>query len=445
MSLPRILSLWLLGLAGAGAQVPDPSPIQRLVLDAQTVTRIPVALDRLTTVRLPSPPSDVESAGVATEPHPQALFLLSLQAGSPTFSLRALVANTNTSLNVSWRGQTYVLELFESHQPWLSVVFDAPREAALHTAGGAPRPVSPARLLGLLDTAKAYGLLRQQHPAAVAGVEVVRPDKLRDYGTYTIRTEEAIRFDAEDTLIFRLAISNKTSAVLQFIPESLMVRVGTRVYYESLTDATGTVPPQASVPVYFAVTGSADGARNALSPKNDFLILLQRIEAVAEAPAQTAAPTPEDLAWLAAPSPNAAPPPAPVTPVTPTPAPPKDRLQDLLDSIKTAQAPVAAPVSPVPPVPSVAPANSTVWQQPAPPAAAPAPVVPPPPAYTPPLRAKPFAYQKAPTYPPAVNWPATSARVPASHRARAQSFGSSVGPADFRGSGFHIQIGFGSR
>ena len=51
MSLPRILSLWLLGLAGAGAQVPDPSPIQRMVLEAQTLTRIPVALDRLTTVR----------------------------------------------------------------------------------------------------------------------------------------------------------------------------------------------------------------------------------------------------------------------------------------------------------------------------------------------------------------------------------------------------------
>ena len=399
MSLPRILSLWLLGLAGAVAQVEDPSPIQRLVLDAQTVTRIPVALDRLTTVRLPSPPSDVESAGVGTEPHPRALFLLSLQAGSPSFSLRALVANTNTTLNVSWKGQTYVFELFESRQPWLSVVFDAPREAALHTAGGAPRPASPARLLGLLDTAKAYGLLRQQHPAAVAGVEVVRPDKVRDYGTYTIRTEEAIRFDAEDTLIFRLAISNKTSAVLQFIPESLLVRVGTRVYYESLTDATGTVPPQASVPVYFAVTGSADGARNALSPKNDFLILLQRIEPVPEVAAAPAPPPP---------------------------------IQTYVVTFITNSVPAEAPAP--------APVNSNFWQQQPVPEPAPAPVAWPPPVYTRPARSKPFAYQAAPTYPTAAT------RVSSSRsRDRGQSLRSAAADDDSGGGfGFHIRIGFGS-
>ena len=295
MKNPQIPSLLLLVAMGAVACAQPTNPIQRLVLDSMAVVRIPVAMDRLTTVRLPSPASDVESARIGTEPHPDALFLLAIQPGSSSFSLRALAPNTNTTLNVTWKGQTYVLDLFESRQPWLSVIFDPPKEAPPRSVSSASRGLPPARLLGMLDTAKAYGLLRQQHPTAVADIEVVRPNTLRDYGAYTIRTEEVMRWDAEDTLVFRIAISNQTRVPLQYVPESLMVRAGTRIYYQSIAEATGLVAPGATVPVYFAVTGSPDGSRNALSPKNDFMILLQRVEPVttlaAAAPAEPFSPS----------------------------------------------------------------------------------------------------------------------------------------------------------
>lgn len=271
--LPKALFIALLAAVSATAQ--PSNAIQRLVLNPMAVTRIPVALDRLTTVRLPSPPSDLESARVSTEAHPDALFLLSVQPGSSSFSLRALVANTNTTLNLTWKGQTYVLELVESRQPWLSVLFEAPPEPGVNPM---PRLMPPARLLGLLDTAKAHGLLQQQHPALVAGVEVVRPKALRDYGDFTIQTDEVFRFDAEDTLIFRIGVSNKLSTPIQFIPESLMVRADTRLYYQSITDATGNLPARTLVPIYFAITGTPDGSRNALSPKNDFMVLLNRLQ-----------------------------------------------------------------------------------------------------------------------------------------------------------------------
>ena len=275
------LSLVLLVSPGASALAQPTNPIQRMMLNPNAVTRIPVATDRLTTIRFPGPVSDLEASRIGIEPHPEALFLLSFQPGHAFFSLRALVARTNATLNVTWKGQTYVLECVESRSPWLSVVFDPPPETR---SGGTSQRTSPSRLLGLLDTAKAFGLLQQQHPAAVAGVEVARPNSLHDYGDYTIRIEEVFRFDPEDTLVFRIGVSNKTAAAIQFIPESLMVRAGSRVFFQSMSDATGMLRAGVEVPIYFAITGSADGFRNALSPRNEFMVLFNRVEPSAPGP-----------------------------------------------------------------------------------------------------------------------------------------------------------------
>jgi hypothetical protein len=149
-------------LAVGGILASDSSnPIQRLRLDPTSVVRIPVALDRLTTIRFPSPISDLLAVMVAAESHPDALFQVSFQPGSAFFSLRALVSGASTTLNVVWKDQTYVFELVQSREPWLSVVFESPPQT---TAAAPPKPVTPARLLGLPDTARGFALLRQQYP-----------------------------------------------------------------------------------------------------------------------------------------------------------------------------------------------------------------------------------------------------------------------------------------
>jgi hypothetical protein len=38
------------------------------------------------------------------------------------------------------------------------------------------------------------------------------------------------------------------------------------------------IPPKGQAPAYFAVTGTPNGGRNDLSLKNDFTILLDRVE-----------------------------------------------------------------------------------------------------------------------------------------------------------------------
>jgi hypothetical protein len=145
--------------------------------------------------------------------------------------------------------------------------------------------------LGLLDTAKAYPLLKSQHPEAVARVSCIRANTLRDYGDYTIKTEEVFRFDDSDTLVFRVVLSNKTARIIRYLPQSFMVQAGERVFYQSITDGTGEIPAQASVPVYFAITGAPEGGRSELSPRNDFMVLVQRLDSP-PVPQSTSPPPP---------------------------------------------------------------------------------------------------------------------------------------------------------
>jgi len=75
------------------------------------------------------------------------------------------------------------------------------------------------------------------------------------------------------------------------------LRAGNRLYPQSVSDASGTVPPRGRSIVYFALTGTPDGGRNELSLKNQFAVLVNRLSppppppepvAVTNAPARPA-------------------------------------------------------------------------------------------------------------------------------------------------------------
>ncbi len=95
--------------------------------------------------------------------------------------------------------------------------------------------------------------------------------------SYEIQIEEAFRFNAEDTLVFRLVITNKIDAPLIYQPDSFALRAGNRLYPQSISDADGTVPPKGRSIVYFAVSGTPDGGRNELSLRNAFTVLVTRL------------------------------------------------------------------------------------------------------------------------------------------------------------------------
>ena len=260
--------------------------IQNYILDEQTVYAIPVSGLRVTTISFPGPISAIDAAQASIDPQKPAAFLIAYKPGTSFFSVRAEVKKAVTNINIRWNNQTYVLELIESDDPLLSVTFQIPPD---NPALAQAALVTPTRLLALLDKAKAYPLLRAYHPEAVADVDYrnyEREPRIVDCTNYAVRIEEAFRFNPEDTLVFRVGVTNKTGKELVYAPNGFSLRVGERTYPQSISDASGVVPPHAEASAYFAVTGTPNGGRNDISIKNDFYVILDAhtVEPVAPPP-----------------------------------------------------------------------------------------------------------------------------------------------------------------
>ncbi|HTS19605.1 MAG TPA: hypothetical protein VMP11_18665 [Verrucomicrobiae bacterium] len=269
------LLLWLcLPLASTKAA----NLIAQYRLDEQVVYTIPVSRSRVTTISFPGPIAAVDAANVTSDPKVPGMFQIAHTKGSYFLSVRALVEKATTNMNIRWNNKTYVIVLVESSAPLYSVIFQDDTDADIHPVS---TPVTPNRLLALLDKAKAYPLLKAYQPEVVAQLEYLsfqnKPPVL-DYRDYAIQLDEVFRFNPEDTLIFRVLLRNKTSQPIQYRPDGFSLRVGDRTYPQSISDADGTIPPNGEAPAYFAVTGTPNGGRNDLSLKNDFAVLLDPVE-----------------------------------------------------------------------------------------------------------------------------------------------------------------------
>jgi hypothetical protein len=255
------------------------SAIQQVMLDDRTMVSVPVATNRVTTISFPSAITAIDGAGITVDGKTPGLFQLAHTKGSAFLSVRALLPKASANLNIRWHDHTYVFELTESDQPVLALNLAAmptPEDAGV---GRAPE-VGPLKLLALLDKAKAFPLLKAQQPESVASVDFTTYDGkplISDFNDYEIQIEEAFRFNTEDTLVFRIAITNKSDTPLLYQPDSFALRAGSRLYPQSISDANGTVPPKGRSVVYFAVTGTPDGGRNELSLRNAFTVLVTRL------------------------------------------------------------------------------------------------------------------------------------------------------------------------
>ncbi len=269
--------------------------VQDFVLDDHTVYAVPVSGTRVTTISFPSPIAAIDGALTTLDGKTPGLFQIAHTKGTAYLSLRALAKDATTNLNVRWNNRTYVFELRESAEPWYSVVLQSRPEKGNHSA----RPLTPPRLLGLLDKVKAFALLKTNQPDAVAGVEHrdLRDQPLvSDCGDYEVRLMEAFRFPDEGTVVFQLTITNRSDKPLDHTPERLEVHVGDRVFTPSVSDLTSTIAPHETVTGYVAVSGGLE-VPNDLSLKNDFTFVLSRrdgtVGPVTPEPTPIEATTPE--------------------------------------------------------------------------------------------------------------------------------------------------------
>jgi hypothetical protein len=272
-------------LLSAGMLVANPvlaQPAKEILkdfLDENVLVVVPVATNRVTTISFPSPIEAIDGAGITVDGKTPGQFQLAHARGSAFLSVRALLPKSSANLNIRWNEHTYVFELVESNAPVLSLNMEALPTPEDSDLGHAP-DVSPLKLLSLLDKAKAFPLLKAQQPESVADVSFTTYDGktlVSNFNDYQIQIEEAFRFNAEDTLAFRVGITNETDAPLIYQPDSFTLRAGNRLYPQSISDAEGTVPARSTSIVYFLVTGTPDGGRNDLSLKNDFTVLINRI------------------------------------------------------------------------------------------------------------------------------------------------------------------------
>jgi len=254
--------------------------VREIVLDEQQVTSIPVASTRVTTISFPGAITAIDGAMVSTGNKGDGLFQLAHQPGAAFFSVKALVPHAETNVNVRWNQKTYILELHDSSEPVLSLMFRPAPEPLRAARTPYSSPVTPAGLLGLLDKAKAFPLLEKGRSEAVAGIghrEFAAGEALSDFGEYEVGIEDAFRFEAQDTLVFRIKLRNKTERPIAYRPDGFSVRAGTELYSQSVSDALGSIPANGEAAAFFAVTGTPSGGRNELSLKNEFTVFVERI------------------------------------------------------------------------------------------------------------------------------------------------------------------------
>lgn len=200
-------------------QEPNPLPlIETQALDPLKVVPVRVGLDRLTTIRFPSPISDLISGKASTEAHPDALFSVLFQPGESFFSLQALRPNAATSLNVVWASQTYVLELQASATPVLSLVLTNPP----------PKPIQrPQRPTNVVEVAPSpnpwerFEVAAEKDPVLQRlfprGTQVFTRFKLNaseETALKTVRIEDVLAFPQDRIAVLRITVVNHTAARL---------------------------------------------------------------------------------------------------------------------------------------------------------------------------------------------------------------------------------------
>lgn len=250
--------------------------VRQFPLDERVVYEIPISAEAPTTLMFPSALTAIEGANVSANPETPAPVLLSYTAGRTFFSVRALEPNARAAVNVVWKNKTFVLHFTVSPQPVGSVTFYedelAGRSAAFQ------RRVTPEVLLSLLDRAKSFAIVAQQYPEASQQIEHAAPGNVTYYRDFRVTVEEVFRFDPEDTLVFRLKFENAGDAEVVYQPQRLAARIGANVYYASIADASGIVPPKATTTAFFAITGTPRGGRANLSVKNLASVIVPRLE-----------------------------------------------------------------------------------------------------------------------------------------------------------------------
>ena len=277
------LTLALFAAFAAMANEPTPEEIRQqnqyveYRLMQGEIYRIYVKMnDGVTTIQFPSKITEIAGKNISLDGKGTD-FQIAAQPGSYYFSVSALKPGVSTTLTVTYNRRLYILYLIQSDkEAYASVVFgknSGSRNFADNVVSRTPT-VTPARLVSLIDMAKKFDVLKDTHPDSLAGVERTLFQNRYRCGKYDICLDEAIRFDEEDTVIFKLRLVNLTEDEIKYDKHSFSAHAGDGIYYMSVSDASGIMPPKSETFAWFGITSTPRGGRNNLKADNDWLIAL---------------------------------------------------------------------------------------------------------------------------------------------------------------------------
>ena len=251
-------------------------PIKNFLLDSARPYLIKTAEagKGVTTVMFPSPITSIEGANVTGKHGEKGGYVLTYNKGSYFFSVQAQeMGPQKAKLNIVYNHATYVICLEtakDDNEYFASVNFQTLKQIS----GFSGKKTSPPVVLDLIEKAKLYPILINQYPEDVQDITYVKKDHIFRYNQYNIMLKNVYRYDHADTVVFQLLIKNETGETLVYDPNLLSARLGSQIYFASVADASGMIPPHAEVPAWFAVTGTPTGRRNEMAADNNWIILL---------------------------------------------------------------------------------------------------------------------------------------------------------------------------
>ncbi len=232
--------------------------------------------DGVTTIQFPSKITEIAGKNISIDGKGTD-FQIAAQSGSYYFNVSALKDGATATLTVTYNRKLYILYLVQSDkEAYASVVFGKNsnvRKYSDNVVTATPK-VTPARLVSLIDIAKRYEVLKESYPDTLAGTERAIFKNRYRCGTYDIYLDEAVRFEEEDTIIFKLRLANLTAEEIPYDKHTFSAHAGDSIYYMSVSDASGIMPPKSESYAWFGITSTTRGGRNNLKADNDWLIAL---------------------------------------------------------------------------------------------------------------------------------------------------------------------------
>jgi hypothetical protein len=265
MDLRRFLLTILGPVAVAGA-----SPTQSYPLDDRSVYTVRLSREAPTTCVFPAGVKAIVGANASTKIEDNPAVLLSHEAGSDYFSLRALKDDAKGALNILFRGRVYALSLTTEGEADRAVVFlDEP------LTGGGARKLSSDSLRALVDRARQ----QDRAPFAVPGMDLTtdraEPGIVTAYRNFTATIEAVTRFEAEDALVFRIKLENALNVAVPYDPQGLAIRLDREFFPAALAEASGAIPARGVSRAYFVISGGPNGRAN-LTVREKFSVIVPR-------------------------------------------------------------------------------------------------------------------------------------------------------------------------